>query len=90
MTTEICFFALKSKKEKMVLDICQNGYYCEANNNNNNSIMVRFSRHDTVDPMLLPLGNPIKCREEVLSLQPIVPPKRSDIFFPRQGDPQKV
>ena len=25
-------------------------------------------RHDTVDPMLLPLGNPIKCHEEVISL----------------------
>ena len=35
----------------------------------------------TVDPMLLPSGNPfIKCNKEVLSLQPRIPPKRFDIF----------
>ena len=29
-----------------------------------------------VDPMLLPLGNPIKCHQEVLSWrQPMLPPK---------------
>ena len=31
--------------------------------------------------MLQPSGNPFKCHE-VLYLQPIVPPKRFDIFFP--------
>ena len=36
----------------------------------------------TVDPMLIPLGNPFKCHEEVLYLQPIIPPKRFDIFPP--------
>ena len=42
------------------------------------AISVRASpRHDAVDPMLLPLGNPIECHEEVLCLQPIIPPKRS-------------
>ena len=41
-----------------------------------------FLRHDTVDPMLLPSGNPFKCHEEVLSLQPMIPPKRFDIFSP--------
>ena len=30
--------------------------------------------------MLLPSGNPFKCHEEVLSLQPMIPPKRFDIF----------
>ena len=30
--------------------------------------------------MLLPLGNPFKCHEEVLSLQSMIPPKRFDIF----------
>ena len=30
--------------------------------------------------MLLPLGNPFKCHEEVLSLRPMIPPKRFDIF----------
>ena len=32
------------------------------------------------DPMLLPSENPFTCHEEVLSLQPIIPPKRFDIF----------
>ena len=30
--------------------------------------------------MLLPSGNPFKCHEEVLSLRPMIPPKRFDIF----------
>ena len=42
-------------------------------------------RHYTVDPMLLPSGNPFKCHEEVLYLQPMIPPKRFDM-----GDAQKV
>ena len=35
-------------------------------------------------PILLPpLGNPVKCHEEVFSLQPMIPPtKRFDIFSP--------
>ena len=33
-----------------------------------------------VDPKLPPSGNPFKCHEEVLHLQPIIPPKRFDIF----------
>ena len=32
--------------------------------------------------MLLPSGNPFKCHEEVLFLQPMIPPKRFDIFSP--------
>ena len=39
-------------------------------------------RLNTVDPMLLPSGNPFKCHEEVLSSQPMIPPKRFDIFPP--------
>ena len=36
--------------------------------------------------MLLPSGNnPIKCHEEVLSLQPMIPPKRFDVFSPTGG-----
>ena len=35
--------------------------------------------------MLLPSGNPFKCHEEVLSLQPMIPPKRFDIFPPDWG-----
>ena len=38
-----------------------------------------------VDPMLPPSRNPIKCHEEVLSLQPMIPPKRFDIFPPDWG-----
>ena len=36
----------------------------------------------TVDPRLLPLGNPFKCHGEVLSLQPMIPPKHFDSFPP--------
>ena len=36
--------------------------------------------------MLLPSGNPFKCYEEFfLSLQPMISPKRSDIFSPDWG-----
>ena len=42
------------------------------------------------DPMILPSGNPFKCHEEVLSLQPMSPPKRFDIFPPLLGDAQNV
>ena len=30
--------------------------------------------------MLLPSGNPFKCHEEVLYVQPMIPPNRFDIF----------
>ena len=46
-----------------------------------NSIRVMMMMM-TVDPMLLPSGNPFKCHEELLSLQPMIPPKRFDIFPP--------
>ena len=39
-------------------------------------------RHYTVDPMLLPSGNPFKSHEEVLYFQLLIPPKRFDIFPP--------
>ena len=41
-----------------------------------------FPRNYTVDPTLLPSGNPFKCHAEVLYLQPMIPPKRFDIFSP--------
>ena len=44
----------------------------------------------TVDPMLLPSGNPFKGHEEVLYFQLLILPKRFDIFSPRLGDAQKV
>ena len=46
------------------------------------NITVGFSRHYTGDPMLLPSGNPFKCHEEVLSLQPMIPPNLSGLAFP--------
>ena len=41
----------------------------------------------TVDPMLLliQLGNPFKCHENVLSFQPMIPSKRFDIPPPLCG-----
>ena len=39
----------------------------------------------TVDPMLSASGSLFKCREEVLYLQPLIPPKRFDIFPPITG-----
>ena len=44
-------------------------------------------RHYTVDPMLLPLGNPLKCQEDYCSMIP--PTKRFEIF-PPVWDAQKV
>ena len=38
-----------------------------------------------VDSMLFPSGNPFICHEEVLYLQPLIPPKRFDIFPPLTG-----
>ena len=39
----------------------------------------------TVDPMLIPSGNPFKCHEEVLSLQPMIPPNVLTLFPPLTG-----
>ena len=35
--------------------------------------------------MLFPPGNPFKCREEVLYLQPLILPKRFDVFSPPEA-----
>ena len=42
-----------------------------------------------VESMLLQSVNPFKCHEEVLSLQPMVLPKRFDIFPPDWGMPRR-
>ena len=43
-------------------------------------------RYYTVDPVLLPSGNPFKCHQEFfLYLQSMVPPKSFDIFPPAGG-----
>ena len=41
-----------------------------------NNVLVSVQHNDglSVDPMLLPSGNPFKCHEEVLFLQPMIPP----------------
>ena len=44
------------------------------------SITVGFSPTLYCWLMLLPSGNPFKCHEEVLYSQPMIPPKRFDIF----------
>ena len=59
-----------------------------------NNVSVRYNRwasprHFTVDPMLSASGNLFKCHEEVLSLQPVIPPKRFDIFPPDWGMPRR-
>ena len=95
MTTEIRFSALKSKKEK-VLDRGQNGFYCEDNffwcpcmAINVNSVQYNgrlLPDIILVDPMLLPYGNPFKCHEEVLYLQPMNSPLNVLTFFPLTGE----
>ena len=51
----------------------------------NVSVQYNGGQHYTVDPMLFPSGNPFKCHEEVLYLQPLIQPKRFDIFSPLPG-----
>ena len=59
---------------------------CMAINVNVYSISVGFSPTlYCVDPMLSASGNLFKCHEEVLYLQPLIPPKRYDIFPPITG-----
>ena len=49
-----------------------------------NGGLLPNTQYYTFDPMLLPYGNPFKCHE-VLCLQPMIPPKRFDIFPPDWG-----
>ena len=49
------------------------------------NVNVQYNRHYTVDPMLSASGNLFKCHEEILYLQPLIPPKRFDIFPPITG-----
>ena len=46
------------------------------------AINVSVQYNGTVDPMLFPPGDPFKCHGEVLYLQPLIQPRRLDIFFP--------
>ena len=74
MTTEIRFFALKSKKEKV-----KRRYWIQVRT------VFNVKTTTTVDPMLSASGNLFKWHEEVLYLQPSIPPKRFDIFSPITG-----
>ena len=49
------------------------------------AINVSVQYNGGVDPMLFPTGNPFICHEEVLYLQPLIPPKRFDISPPLTG-----
>ena len=49
------------------------------------SVTVGFSPTLYFEPMLFPSGNPFKGHKEVLYLQPLIPPKRFDIFYPLTG-----
>ena len=44
-----------------------------------------FSGIILLTQMLLPSGSPIEYHEEVLYLQPMIPPKRFNIFSPLTG-----
>ena len=54
------------------------GYQCRLSVQHNGGVFPGIIY--TVDPMLLPSGNPFECHEEILYLQPMIPPKRFDIF----------
>ena len=58
---------------------------CMAINVSVYSITVGFSPDIILLTQLLPLVNPFKCHEEALYLQPMIPPKRFDIFLPDWG-----
>ena len=77
---ELTTSALTSRCAGYLLDHSLHGDYCKCT-------VQRWAspQHYTVDPMLFPSGNPFKCHEEVLYLQPLIPPKRFDIFSPLTG-----
>ena len=56
-----------------------------TNTLNNSTLLLPCWILYYIVPMLPPSGNPFKCHEEVLYLQPMVPPKRFDIFPPDWG-----
>ena len=60
---------------------CQSGTWYAGQKRSNRGT----PRCYTFDSMLLPSGNPFKRHEEVLYLQPMVPPKRVDICPPDWG-----
>ena len=47
---------------------------CDDHTYIHTALRTVFPRYHTVDPMLLPLGNPFECHEEVSYLRPMIPP----------------
>ena len=59
------------------------------------NVSVQYNGRLLPDIMLLtqcslPSGNPFKCHEELLSLQPMIPPNKRFDIFPSVWDAQKV
>ena len=55
---------------------------------NNTNVNVQYNGGflpDIIHPMLSASGNLFKCHEEVLYMQPLIPPKRFNIFPPITG-----
>ena len=76
-----------------VVFVCQSFFWCPcmAINQCSKCTVQRWAspRHYTVDPMLLPSGNPFKCHEDILFLQTMIPPKLFNIP-PPVWDAQKI
>ena len=62
---------------------CQNVYV--GSKAANNTKPKKNHSPTFVDPILFASGNLFKCHEEVLYLQPLIPPERFDIFSPING-----
>ena len=48
-------------------------------------VSLQYNGGLLLDIMLIPSGNPFKYREEILYLQPLIPPKRFGIFSSMTG-----
>ena len=72
----------EEERTGQVLDRGQNVFFKRRQCSRAKCTVSRWAspRHYTVYLMLLPSGNPCKCHEEDLYLQPMIPPKRFDIF----------
>ena len=75
---------------------CQTFFFCfsfpsSANHEQNWPLCkVVFSGWQPIRWMWETLVEPIRCHEEVFSLQPMIPPNPFDIFCPWLGDAQKI
>ena len=55
-------------------------FWCPCMAINNVSVQYNGGLFRDIILLLFPSGNPFKCHEEVLYLQPLIPPKRFDVF----------